>query len=206
MLNKGLLIVISGPSGTGKGTLCKALFNKNKTLNFSVSCTTRAKREGEIHGVNYFFIEKDEFTHMIENDEFLEYAKVYDNYYGTPKAYVEKLINEGKDIVLEIDIQGALNIKEKYPEGVYIFILPPSMEELKHRIVNRGSETKESLEKRFSSAFNEVNYYDKYNYVVVNDVLDDALNKIEAIITSEKCSSKRIKESGINIQEVLKNE
>ena len=194
MNGRGLLIVISGPSGAGKGTLCKALLEKNDNLKMSVSMTTRKPRAGEINGVNYFFVQKEEFKEKIKNNEFLEYANVYDNYYGTPKSYVEEMLSKGNDVVLEIDIQGALKIKDLYNEGVFIFILPPSMEELKNRIEKRGSETEESLLKRFQSAFAEINYVSKYNYVVVNDTVEKAVKSLESIILAEKCRVDRLKE------------
>jgi guanylate kinase len=206
MLHKGNLIVISGPSGAGKGTLCKVLLERNKDIKLSVSCTTRNPRVGEKHGVNYFFTSKDEFKEMIANDEFLEHAEVYDNFYGTPRSCVEKLLDEGNDIILEIDIQGALKVKEKFPEGVFIFIMPPSMEELKNRIKKRGSETEESLVKRFSSAFQEINYVSKYNYVVINDVIEKAVEKLEGIIIAEKCRVDRIDLSKLYSREELLNE
>jgi guanylate kinase len=150
MTNNGLLIVISGPSGAGKGTICKAL-SEDQDLWISVSATTREPRSGEIDGVNYFFLNKQEFIDKINEDDFFEYAEVYGNYYGTPKWKTLEAIYSGKDVVLEIDIQGALKVKQQYPEGVFIFILPPSMEELKQRIINRGTETEESLRRRFKS-------------------------------------------------------
>jgi guanylate kinase len=161
----------------------------------SVSMTTRNPRIGELDGVNYFFVDKDKFEYMIGNNGFLEYACVYDNYYGTPKAYVLDMLDKGKDVILEIDIQGALKVKEAYDEGVFIFILPPSMEELKNRIKKRGSETEESLLKRFKSAYKEINYVSKYNYVVVNDTVDNAVEKLESIIVAEKCRVDRHKDS-----------
>lgn len=182
---KGLLIVVSGPSGAGKGTICKALL-KRRDIDVSVSATTREPREGEIDGENYHFLTKDKFEEKIENDEFLEYAKVYDNYYGTPKEYVLEKISRGEDVLLEIDIQGALQVREKYPEGIFVFILPPSMEELKARIINRGSETKESLEKRFSSAYGEIKYLKKYDYFIINDIIEDATDTLISIIDAEK--------------------
>lgn len=194
MINRGLLIVISGPSGAGKGTLCKALLKKNMDLKLSVSMTTRSPRQGEVDGVNYFFVEKQKFEEMIESGGFLEYAKVYDNYYGTPRSYVEEMLSKGNDVILEIDIQGALKVKEIFKEGVFIFIMPPSMEELKNRIKKRGSETKESLLKRFKSAFVEINYVSKYNYMVVNDTIENAVLKLESIIVAEKCRVDRLKE------------
>lgn len=194
MINRGLLIVISGPSGAGKGTLCKALLKKNPDLKLSVSMTTRSPRQGEVDGVNYFFVEKQKFEEMVESGGFLEYAKVYDNYYGTPRSYVEEMLSKGNDVILEIDIQGALKVKEIFKEGVFIFIMPPSMEELKNRIKKRGSETEESLLKRFKSAFVEINYVSKYNYMVVNDTIENAVVKLESIIVAEKCRVDRLKE------------
>ncbi|MFT9494284.1 guanylate kinase [Anaerosolibacter sp.] len=186
-MNKGLLIVVSGPSGAGKGTICKQLLKLEPDVMLSVSATTRAPRTGEIEGKNYYFLSKNEFESLIEKDEFLEYANVYGNYYGTPKKYVEEKNLEGKNVLLEIDIQGALQIKEKYPHGVFIFILPPSAKELKHRIVNRGTETEAAIEQRFKSAFDEINYVKKYDYCVVNDDVDAAVDKVKAIIKAERC-------------------
>lgn len=191
--NKGLLIVISGPSGAGKGTICKALLKKSNIW-LSISATTREPREGEINGINYYFMSKKEFMDKVQNDDFFEYAEVYGSYYGTPKYQAFEAMEQGKDVVLEIDIQGALKVKQKYPEGVFIFILPPSMEELKKRIIKRGSETEESFLKRYKSAYDEINYISKYNYAVVNDDVDNAVKKIEAIITAEKCRVDRLKD------------
>ena len=183
---KGLLLVVSGPSGAGKGTICKALLNKNDKIKLSVSATTRKPRNGEVHGVNYFFIEKEEFTTMIENGEFLEYAQIYDNFYGTPKSAIIECLENGQDVILEIEMQGAKQIKEVYPEGVFIFVLPPSLEELKSRIVGRGTETQEEIEKRFSCAFEEINQIVNYDYFIVNEDIEKSVNDVEAIIASEK--------------------
>ncbi|MDU2671090.1 MAG: guanylate kinase [Clostridium sp.] len=204
--NKGLLIVVSGPSGAGKGTICKALLEKHDDLFISVSATTRQPRAGEVDGVNYHFITKEDFIKRVEQKDFLEYAEVYGNYYGTPKSRVEEMIDSGKNVILEIDIQGALKVKENFKEGVFIFILPPSMEELKQRIIKRGSETPESLMRRFKSAYQEINYISKYNYAVVNDVVDVAVSKIEGIITAEKCRVDRIKDTILDSKEGLIHE
>lgn len=193
MKSKGQLLVISGPSGAGKGTVCKALIEKNDIW-ISVSATTRKPRAGEVDGVNYFFIEREDFLEKIKKDDFLEYAEVYGNFYGTPKSKVFEMLEKGKDVILEIDIQGALKIKSAYPEGVFIFILPPSMEELETRITNRGSETPESLKTRLSSAYEEISFASKYDYAVVNDEVDIAVKKIESIISAEKCRVYKIKD------------
>ncbi|MBU5482721.1 guanylate kinase [Clostridium sp. MSJ-11] len=205
-MNKpGLLIVISGPSGTGKGTVCKALLDRNDFW-ISVSSTTRRPRVGEVNGESYYFLSKEEFLDKISENDFLEYAEVYGNYYGTPKSKVIEMIESGEDVILEIDIQGALKVKENYPNGVFIFILPPSMEELKKRITNRGTETEESLMTRFKCAYKEINYLSKYNYAVVNDEVEDAVNKIESIILAEKCRVDRIKSTILDSKEGLIHE
>lgn len=204
--NRGLLIVVSGPSGAGKGTICKALLEKHDDLFISVSATTRQPRSGEVDGVNYHFVTKEDFLTRVEQKDFLEYAEVYGNYYGTPKSKVEEMLESGKNVILEIDIQGALKVKENFREGVFIFILPPSMEELKQRIIKRGSETPESLMRRFKSAYQEINYISKYNYAVVNDIVDVAVSKIEGIITAEKCRVDRIKDTILDSKEGLIHE
>ena len=199
MLNrKGLLLVVSGPSGAGKGTICKALLNKNDQIKLSVSATTRKPRNGEVHGVNYFFIEKEEFTKMIENGGFLEYAQIYDNFYGTPKAAIIECLEKGQDVILEIEMQGARQIKEVYPEGVFIFVLPPSLEELKSRIVGRGTETQEEIEKRFSCAFEEINQIVNYDYFIVNEDVEKSVSDVEAIICAEKNKVTRYKNNIID--------
>jgi guanylate kinase len=190
-MNSGLLVVISGPSGSGKGTICKRLIEEIENINVSVSATTRKPRVGEKDGENYFFIDEEDFLEKIKDGEFLEYASVYGNYYGTPKKAVLNQLENGKDIILEIDIQGALKVKGNYPKGVFIFILPPSLEELKHRIEGRGTDSKEAINRRLKSAYDELNYAFQYDYVVLNDEVDTAVEKIKEIISAEKNKSTR---------------
>ena len=178
-MKKGFLLVISGPSGVGKGTVLHDLMNTQKNLVYSVSVTTRKQRPGEIEGVSYFFKSHEEFEKMIEEDKFLEYAKVHDNYYGTPKDFVEEKINEGKIVILEIDVQGALNVKKNIDNGVYIFLAPPSLSELKNRIVNRGTETESDINLRMHNARKELSYIKDYDYLVVNDHLNSAIKFLE---------------------------
>ena len=185
-MKKGFLLVISGPSGVGKGTVLHDLMNTQKNLVYSVSVTTRKQRPGEIEGVSYFFKTHEEFEKMIDEDKFLEYAKVHDNYYGTPKEFVEEKINEGKIVILEIDVQGALNVKKNIDNGVYIFLAPPSLSELKNRIVNRGTETESDINLRMSNAKKELSYIKNYDYLVVNDHLNSAINLVNEIINAEK--------------------
>ncbi|MEI3338285.1 MAG: guanylate kinase [Clostridium sp.] len=204
-MKKGNLIVISGPSGAGKGTICKALLEREDNLYISVSATTRSPRKGEVDGVNYYFLTQEEFKKKVDNNEFLEWAEVHGNYYGTPKFNVEEMINEGKNIILEIDVQGALNVKKNCEDGVFIFILPPSMEELKRRIIARGSETPESLIKRFKTAYEEINYISKYNYAVVNDDLEEAVKKVQNILYAEDCRVSNIDYDILDFKEGLIN-
>jgi len=187
MLQKGLLIIVSGPSGAGKGTICKELISRDDSIIVSVSATTRKPRAGEVDGISYHFLTKDRFEALIGENGFLEHACVYDNYYGTPKDFVIEHITAGRNVLLEIDIQGALQVKKKYPEGVFIFVLPPSMKTLKSRIEGRGSETPESLNKRLSSAYSEIELIKNYDYFIVNDTVCHATDLLQAIITAEKC-------------------
>lgn len=204
--NRGSLIILSGPSGAGKGTIHNELLKHDSNLKYSISMTTRKPRPGEVEGVDYFFVTEEEFKKEIEKDSFLEYAEVHGNYYGTLKKVVEKDLDDGYDVILEIDIQGALNIKAKKTDGIFIFIMPPSMRELKNRLVNRGTETKEKLIERFKNAYKEVNEMSKYNYVVINDELDLAVKKVEAILIAERCRVDRIEEFDVNNQEELIHE
>ena len=188
---RGLLIVISGASGTGKGTVCKKILADMPEVAYSISATTRSPRPGEVDGREYYFLDYDEFQEWIAADRFLEYAEVYGNFYGTPLNKIEERLNRGEDILLEIDVQGALNVKRKCPDGVYIFLLPPSLEELKRRIEGRGTETVESLSRRLKNAVAEIQVGLQYDYVVVNDSVDNAAAQIEAILTAERCKVER---------------
>lgn len=193
MNKKGLLLVVSGPSGAGKGTICKAFLEKNKNVKLSISATTRSPREGEVEGVNYFFVTKEKFKGMIDNGELLEHAQIYDNFYGTPKAAILENLEQGYDVLLEIEMQGAKQIKEVYPEGVFIFILPPSLDELKNRIVGRGTETEEQINKRFGSAFEEICQIENYDYFIVNKDIDQSAKELSDMISAEKNKVHRYK-------------
>ena len=195
---KGLLLVVSGPSGAGKGTICKSILEQNDHIKLSISATTRKPRTGEVHGVNYFFIDKEEFKKMIEQGEFLEYAQIYDNFYGTPKSAIMETLEKGQDVILEIEMQGARQVKEVYPEGIFVFVLPPSLEELKNRIVGRGTETAEEIEKRFSCAFEEIKQIDDYDYFIVNQDVEKSVKELESIISSEKNKVTRYKNNIID--------
>ena len=189
---EGLLLVVSGPAGVGKGTLDKALLERHQDMKLSVSATTRAPRSGEIDGVHYFFKTEEEFEAMIERNEFLEYMHVFQtNYYGTPRSFVEEQLSRGIDVILEIDVQGAMKVKKAFPNAVMIFIAPPSMAELKSRLIGRNTETLEQIEKRFATAEKEIAMLPEYEYVVTNDVVEMAVNRMEAIITAEKCKVSR---------------
>ena len=189
---RGILIVLSGPSGVGKGTVCKALRSCAPDLIYSVSATTRTPREGETDGVNYFFKTREQFKRLIDNDQMLEYAEYVGNFYGTPRQFVEETLNEGKDIILEIEVQGAVKVKQKFPEGVFIFLLPPSLDELQSRIVGRGTETEESIRNRMSVAMDEFRLMDYYDYAIVNDQVDKACSRIQSIIVAEHCRKDKI--------------
>ncbi len=183
-MNKGLMFVVSGPSGAGKGTICKQI-GKKLNIELSVSMTTREPRPGEVEGESYYFVGRDSFMKVLDDGGFLEHACVYGNYYGTPKEKVVSSLKKGLDVVLEIDIQGALQVRNSYPKAIFIFILPPSMGELRKRITGRGSESEEAINIRMAEALKEVSYIDKYNYCIVNDDLDEAVERVAAVIKAE---------------------
>lgn len=204
---RGSLIIISGTTCAGKGTVIKKLLERNKNMVLSLSYTSRPIRKGEVDGIDYKFISHEEFERKIENGDFLEYAKVrYGEYFGTPKENIDNLLESGKDVILEIDVQGAKQIKEKLPETILIFIMAPSMEEVKRRIKARGAETAKQIVDRFQTAYKEINEVNKYNYVVVNDHLEEAIQKVEAILISEKCRVDRIEEIYVENQEEIIHE
>lgn len=195
---RGQLIIVSGPSGCGKDTVVKEVLKTNKNTWLSISCTSRSPRPGEINGKDYYFLSKEEFIEKIDQGNFLEFAEYAGNYYGTPKDVIESKLEAGIDVILVIEIQGALKVKEKLPETVFIFILPPSMRELKRRLDGRNTETKEAMLKRFQTAYKEINTVNKYNYVVINEIVEEAAEKINAILLSEKSRVDRIEETFLN--------
>lgn len=186
---KGSLIVFTGPSGVGKGTIVKELFKDIDNLEFSISVTTRPRREEEKDGINYFFKTRDEFEKLIKNDQLLEYAEFVGNYYGTPRDFVEAKLNNGKDVFLVIEVQGALQIKKKFPEAVMIFLLPPSFDELEDRLRKRRTEDEKTVQKRLSKAKSEMNQTKEFNYVVINDEVHHAADLVRSIILAERCKT-----------------
>ena len=188
-IRKGMLLVISGPSGTGKGTLIKRLMDEDSSLVFSVSATTRAPRPGEIDGVHYHFVTNEQYDQLVAENAFVEYANVHGNRYGTLRSEVYQRLERGENVVLDIDVQGALNVIASEKEKVSIFILPPSMKVLRERLTGRGTETEEAVERRLHNAIWEISQKDQYEYKVINDDLDDCVRKLQAIITAQKQSS-----------------
>jgi guanylate kinase len=189
--SNGLLIVLSGPSGAGKGTICHELLQQQPEVKYSVSATTRKPRPKEVDGLDYFFRTQEEFQSMIQNDELLEWAEFCENYYGTPRFAVEQALQAGTDVILEIEIQGALQIKKRFPHGVFVFVVPPSMSVLSERIHKRGTESEEVIRKRLETATRELEYVTEYDYVIVNDELEKAVDKLKNILVAEKCRVKR---------------
>lgn len=193
MEERGLLIVLSGPSGVGKGTVRKAIF-EDETVQFeySISVTTRSPRQGEVNGVDYFFKTREEFEELIRQGKLLEYAEFVGNYYGTPIDYVEETLNKGKDIFLEIEVEGARQVREKFPDGLFIFLVPPSLSELKNRITGRGTESEEVINNRLKVAKEELEMMHLYDYVVENDKVELAVERIKAIVTAEHLRRERV--------------
>lgn len=194
MTHNGILFVISGPSGVGKGTLRDALLKSTPNLIDSISVTTRPARIGERDGREYFFMDRDKFENLIKQGEFLEWAQVYSNLYGTPKRFVQEKLDKGLDVLLEIDIQGAMQVKAKKPDGVFIFIAPPNVEELANRLINRGKDSQDSIEERLKACYDEMEFMREYDYLVINDNISEAIKNLEAIIIAERCKINKDKE------------
>lgn len=203
MQEKGLLIVLSGPSGVGKGTVRKEVFSQPDTaFEYSISMTTRAPREGEVDGVDYFFKSREEFEQLIKEEKLLEYAEFVGNYYGTPVDYVRQTLDSGKDVFLEIEVQGARQVRKKFPDGLFIFLVPPSLSELKNRIVTRGTETEDVINNRMNAAREELEMMHLYDYVVENDQVDRAVDRIKAIVIAEHLRRERVEPRYRRILEV----
>lgn len=200
-MNKGLLIVVSAPSGCGKGTILAEVLKDDKYY-FSVSATTRAPREGEKDGVNYHFITKDTFEELIRENKMLEYTNYCGNYYGTPLTYVDENLNNGKNVILEIEVEGAMNIRKMRPDAVLVFILPPSVKELRRRLEKRGTESQEVIDKRINKALTEIKAADKYDYIMVNGPIEKAVEDFKTIVSAASMSSNNNK---YLINEVLEN-
>ncbi len=206
MSKKGILIVVSGFSGAGKGTLMNRLTTKYDNYVLSVSATTREPRPGELEGKDYFFKTETEFEKMIAKDELIEYAKYVDHFYGTPKSNVEEQLDAGRDVILEIELQGALKVKEKYPDALLLFVLPPTIAELKNRLIKRGTESLEVIQNRLDRAKEEVDYLEQYDYLVVNDDLETCVDEIHGIIQAEHARTGRNQEFIADIRQELKGE
>lgn len=192
-MNPALLLVISGPSGVGKGTICRELRKLDPTIYLSVSVTTRPPREGEKEGKDYYFVSEDRFRELMEQGELLEWARVYDYFYGTPRTAVNKARAAGRDVLLEIDVQGGLKVRENCPDSILLFVLPPSLEDLSIRLKRRGTESSDSIDSRLRWAESELPYYKQYDYVVVNDTVAEAVAKVSAIRIAEKCRPQKQK-------------
>ncbi len=190
-MRKGLLLVVSGPSGAGKGTICKALMAKYPDAHLSVSATTRKPRPGEVDGESYYFLSEETFRSMIAKDGFIEWACFCQNYYGTPKEKVEEKLAEGKDVILEIEVQGAMQVRSEYPEAVFVFVTPPSLAELRNRLAGRGTEKPEVIEERLKTALWEYSNIEKYNYILLNDDVESATDRLIGIIEAEKQRTER---------------
>ena len=204
MKQQGILAVVSGFSGAGKGTIMKALLEKYDNYALSISATTRKPREGEEHGREYFFLTVDQFEEMIANDQLIEHARYVSNYYGTPRSYVEEKMAEGKDVILEIEIQGALKVKEKFPETLLVFVVPPSAEELKKRLVGRGTETAEVIADRMNRAVEEAEEMESYYYILINETVDKAVEELHNPIQSQHMKASHNKELVLKMKEELK--
>ena len=202
-IRPGELFIVSGPSGVGKGTICKRLIEETEGIELSVSATTREPREGEVDGVNYYFMDKDAFQERIDQGGFLEYAEVFGNFYGTPLKPVEEKLAKGIDVLLEIDVQGGAKVKEVYPEGIFLFILPPSLEELRNRLIKRGKDSMEVIEHRLSIAMEEIRQMFGYDYFVVNDDLEEAVRLVKAIVTAEHA---RVQDHGLELLKIYEEE
>lgn len=193
MTKRGMLIVLSGPSGVGKGTVRKAIFDQNNNdFQYSISMTTRQPRSGEVDGVDYFFVSKEEFEERIQTGGMLEYAKYVDNYYGTPLKYVNETLDSGKDVFLEIEVNGAMQVRAKSPDGVFVFLTPPDLMELKQRLIHRGTDAMDVINKRVATAVGEIKMMQNYDYAVVNDEVNNAVEKIKTIIRSERLRVTRV--------------
>ncbi|CAN7436217.1 guanylate kinase [Rossellomorea sp. LjRoot5] len=202
MKEKGLLIVLSGPSGVGKGTVRKAIFSQEDTrFEYSISMTTRKPREGEVDGVDYFFKSREDFEVLITQGKLLEYAEFVGNYYGTPVDYVRETLDAGRDVFLEIEVQGAQQVRDKFPEGLFIFLAPPSLSELQNRLVTRGTETDDLIRGRMNTARKEIEMMNLYDYIVENDQIEHAVDKIKSIVQAEHCKRERVQQRYLNMLE-----